>query len=153
MKKLLCDKDPNVMGAVLNLYINEIKIDNQKFKELTSSFVSIQKQIIEHKLSKDFDYHRVPAPWIQIKILKILGLLAENDIKQSEVCYPILQQTLKRADDTGLNIGYAVTFQCIRCITTIYPNNELFEMTALCISRFLKSDNNNLKFMGINSLK
>lgn len=32
----------------------------------------ILKQVIEHKLPKEFDYHRMPAPWIQMKILKIL---------------------------------------------------------------------------------
>ncbi len=72
MKKALCDQEASVMSAALNLYYDEIKNNPKKFRDLTSSFVIILKQVIEHKLSKDFDYHRIPAPWIQLKLLKIL---------------------------------------------------------------------------------
>jgi hypothetical protein len=34
--------------------------------------LTILKQITEHRLPSTFDYHRVPAPWIQIKLLKLL---------------------------------------------------------------------------------
>ena len=72
MKKALCDREPSVMAASLNLYLEEVAENPRKYKDLTSSFVIILKQVIEHKLPKEFDYHRMPAPWVQIKILKIL---------------------------------------------------------------------------------
>jgi hypothetical protein len=40
----------------------------------------------EHRLSRDFDYHRIPAPWIQLKLLRILAILGANDQRASEVC-------------------------------------------------------------------
>lgn len=72
MKKALCDREPSVMAAALGLYLDEIKENPKKYRELAGSFVIILKQVIEHKLPKEFDYHRMPAPWIQIKLLKIL---------------------------------------------------------------------------------
>jgi AP-4 complex subunit epsilon-1 len=39
--------------------------------------------VIEHKLPKEFDYHRMPAPWIQMRILKILEILGKGDQKAS----------------------------------------------------------------------
>mmetsp|Transcript_10286 Transcript_10286/g.8840 ORF Transcript_10286/g.8840 Transcript_10286/m.8840 type:complete len:121 (-) Transcript_10286:1768-2130(-) len=62
---------------------------------------------------------------------------------------------MKRADDTGINIGYAITFQCVKTIATIYPNQTLLEAATTSLSRFLSTEyqtNNNLKFLGISAL-
>jgi AP-4 complex subunit epsilon-1 len=67
--------------------------------------VVILRQVIEHRLPRDFDYHRIPAPWIQMKILEILSVLGADDQKASELMYEILNQVIKRADDAGINIG------------------------------------------------
>ena len=48
-------------------------------QDLVPSFVSILKQITEHRLPRDFDYHRMPAPWIQMRLLRILALLGRAD--------------------------------------------------------------------------
>jgi AP-4 complex subunit epsilon-1 len=72
-KRLLCDKDPAVMGASLHLFYDLASDNPSAYKDLIPSLVSILKQITEHRLPRDFDYHRIPAPWIQIKLLQILG--------------------------------------------------------------------------------
>lgn len=70
----------------------------------------------------------------------------------SELIYEVLGSTLRRADDTSINIGYAVTYQCVKTIAGIYPSQQLLEQAASSVSRFLKSENNNLKYLGINAL-
>ena len=39
-----------------------------------------------------------------------------------------------RADDTGINIGYAIVYQCLKTICTIYPNPNLIELASNKIS-------------------
>lgn len=77
---------------------------------MINSFVVILKQIVEHRLPRDYDYHRIPAPWIQMKILEILSYLGADDKASSELMYDIVSQVLKRADDSGINIGYALVY-------------------------------------------
>ena len=43
-------------------------------------------------------------------------------------------------------------YEAITTITTIYPNPPLVEAAAKSISRFLKSSNANLKYLGITAL-
>ena len=152
MRKMLCDFDPSVMASSLNFFHEAVQKNPLDFKDLVSSFVVILKQVIEHKLPRDYDYHRLPAPWIQMKILQILAFLGKDDQVNSEGMYEMLSQVLRRADDTGINIGYAIVYQCLRTICIIYPNHHLLEQASNTISRFLSSESPNLRCTGINGL-
>lgn len=66
--------------------------------------------------------------------------------------FDIISQVLKRADDAGSNIGYALVYQCMKTITNIYPSQSLMDAATTTISRFLSSESHNLKYIGINGL-
>ena len=71
---------------------------------LSPSSLTADNQVVEHRLPSDFDYHRVPAPWLQMKLVRILSLVGKGDKSSSEGMYAILADTIKRAD-TGINAG------------------------------------------------
>jgi AP-4 complex subunit epsilon-1 len=148
---LLIATDPSVMGASLILLHAMIVADPLPYKDLVPSFVSILKQIIEHRLPREFDYHRIPAPWIQLHLLRILAVLGRGDQQSSEGMYEILVDAMRRAD-TGINVGYAIVYETVKTITTIYPNPLLLDAAATAISRFIRSDSHNLKYIGIKGL-
>mmetsp|Transcript_62189 Transcript_62189/g.131388 ORF Transcript_62189/g.131388 Transcript_62189/m.131388 type:complete len:988 (+) Transcript_62189:93-3056(+) len=151
IRKVLCDPDPSVMGASLHILFEITRANPHSCKDLIPSFVSILKQITEHRLPRDFDYHRMPAPWLQVKLLSILALLGTADQKASEQMYEILQECMRRAD-SGVNVGYAIIYECVKCITKIYPDHSLLELAASNISRFISSENHNLKYLGVTGL-
>jgi len=151
LRKVLCDRDPSVMGASLNCIEAMAAQDTTSFKDLIPSLVSILKQIMEHRLPTDYEYHRVPAPWMQLKLVRILGLLGRNDASASSGMYEILNEALKKSD-VGVNAGYAVVYECIRTIVTIYPNPTLLDAAGDAISRFMQSRSHNLKYLGVTGL-
>ncbi|EXC31026.1 AP-4 complex subunit epsilon [Morus notabilis] len=150
-RKRLCDNDPGVMGATLCPLFDLIAADPNSFKDLVVSFVSILKQVAERRLPKAYDYHSMPAPFIQIKLLKILALLGSGDKQASEKMYTVVGDIFRKCDSTS-NIGNAVLYECLCCVSSIYLNPKLLEGATEVISRFLKSDSHNLKYMGIDGL-
>ncbi|GAV77377.1 Adaptin_N domain-containing protein [Cephalotus follicularis] len=150
-RKRLCDNDPGVMGATLCPLFDLITADVNSFKDLVISFVSILKQVAECRLPKSYDYHQMPAPFILIRLLKILALLGSGDKQASENMYTVVNDMFRKSDSSS-NIGNAVLYECICCVSSIYPNPKLLEAAADVISRFLKSDSHNLKYVGIDAL-
>lgn len=66
--------------STITLFIWSLLQENpESYKDLTSSIVTILKQVVGGKLPIDFNYHGVPAPWLQIQLLRILALLGKND--------------------------------------------------------------------------
>lgn len=150
-RKRLCDNDPGVMGATLCPLFDLIMADVNSYKDLVISFVSILKQVAERRLPKTYDYHQMPAPFIQIKLLKILALLGSGDKQASGHMYTVLGDIFRKCESSS-NIGNAVLYQCICCVSSIHPNPKLLDAAVEATSKFLKSDSHNLKYMGIDAL-
>ncbi|URD78531.1 AP-4 complex subunit [Musa troglodytarum] len=91
----LCDNDPGVMGATLCPLFDLISADVNSYKDLVISFVGILKQVAERRLPKTYDYHQMAAPFIQIKLLKILALLGSGDKQASGHMYNSDSHNLK----------------------------------------------------------
>ena len=151
LRKILCDKDPSAMGASLNIIEVLASKYTAQYKDLVPSLVSILKQIIDHRLPSEYDYHRVPAPWMQLKLVRILGILGRADSNASNGMYEILHETMKKADN-GINAGYAIVYECIKTIVSIYPNPKLLDAAGEAISRFMQSRAHNLKYLGVTGL-
>ncbi|XP_006814481.1 AP-4 complex subunit epsilon-1-like, partial [Saccoglossus kowalevskii] len=78
-RKSLCDKDPGVMSASLNIYYDLIKSNPDDYSDMVSSLVDVFQQVIDKKLPSDYEYYRVPAPWLLIKLLKMMSVLGSDD--------------------------------------------------------------------------
>uniref|UniRef100_A0A674A0H5 AP-4 complex subunit epsilon n=1 Tax=Salmo trutta TaxID=8032 RepID=A0A674A0H5_SALTR len=150
-RKALCDKDPGVMTASLHIYLQLIKENPESYKDLTGSMVTILRQVVGGKLPLDFNYHSVPAPWLQIQLLRILAYLGKEDQGTSEVMYDVLEESLRRAE-MNHNITYAILFECVKTIYTVHPKSQLLEKAAECIGNFVLSPKINLKYLGLKAL-
>ncbi|XP_013419335.1 AP-4 complex subunit epsilon-1, partial [Lingula anatina] len=150
-KEALCDKDPGVMWSALHIYHDLIKHSPSEYQDITQSLVSILQQVVSRKLPADYEYHHVPAPWLQIKLLQVLALLGKDQQKISRVIHPVLAEVLQRSE-SNQNITFGVVYECILTITSISPDTRLLEYAAKCTGKFLRSKANNLRYLGIKAL-
>lgn len=75
--------------------------------------------------------------YMQIKLLKILALLGSGDKKASEQMYTIVGDIMRKSDSSS-NIGNAILYECICCVSSIHPNPKVLETAAEAVAKFLK---------------
>jgi AP-4 complex subunit epsilon-1 len=85
-----------------------------------------------HAISPTFYYFQ-----LQIKLLKILAVLGSSDKQASGHMYTVLGDIFRKGDTTS-NIGNAILYECICCISSIFPNPKMLEAAAETTSKFLK---------------
>eukprot|EP00001_Collodictyon_triciliatum_P016755 03141_5 len=74
-----------------------------------------------------------------------------DDQSASEGMYDVLFDVLRKSEE-GASSHYAIVYEAVRTISSIYPNVPLLEAAARCVTRFITSENHNLKYMGITAL-
>ena len=66
---------------------------------------SLLLQAAEGKLGRAYEYHRAPAPFVQLELLRLLGMLGAGDRSTSENMYAVVAEVKRRAEPLGNNIG------------------------------------------------
>lgn len=145
-------KEPAVMFAVLPGLYDLIKLNPKPYQGLVHYFTNILKQASEGKLGRSWVVHRAPAPFLQITLLRLLGLLGANNAQVSSDMQVILVDVWKRAQALMSQAGNAILFECMKTATTIVPSDTLYSLCLDTAAVFLNSTDNNLKCAGIEIL-
>jgi AP-4 complex subunit epsilon-1 len=97
LQEALFDEEPPVVFIAITLMKRLIAEDPEPYKDMTDDFCRILKDIVLHKYPKEYDYHKVPAPWLQIDLLRVLAMLGRNDSKTSSKIYDVVEKTLRKS--------------------------------------------------------
>jgi AP-4 complex subunit epsilon-1 len=82
-----------------------IRRDPAPYRNLVHYFTNILKQAAEGKLGRAYEYHRAPAPFVQLELLRLLAMLGAGDRAASENMYAVVAEVKRRAEPLGNNIG------------------------------------------------
>ncbi|XP_046391335.1 AP-4 complex subunit epsilon-1-like [Ischnura elegans] len=103
------------------------KYDASALKDFAPALVHIQKQILQGKIPEEYIFHSVPAPWVQISILKLLRLLKQEEIVANEV-HSLLIETFQAASRKSL-IGWAIVVEVVHtAVETHLPESSFSEI-------------------------
>lgn len=155
IKQILKDSNsPALLATCLNIIGEESLKKPEEYLPLLSQLGFLLKQIYEKKAGY-YDYQKIPEPFMQIKILEIFRTLVDGDKQCSGDLYPLMEKTLMRADSVNTDMSFAVVYECILTICSLYPNKVLLKQASKAVSKFLSthSNNSNLTYMGVKALR
>ena len=131
---------------------NNANFTASRWVDIIQPLGSILTQIISRKLPRACDYNGMPAPWVQVRIIDLFGILGEGNASASAKMYEPLGAALRAALGFRLSVSSMVIYSVVKTATRIVPDKALLGLAAAQIGSFLRSGQPNLRYLGIRAM-
>ncbi|CBH10349.1 AP-1 adapter complex gamma subunit, putative [Trypanosoma brucei gambiense DAL972] len=123
----------------------------KKYRLATNGAVRLLKQLVLSSRVTAQDIGGVADPFLQIKLLQFMKIVGKGSPVVSETINDVLAQVLTNTDGST-KAGSAVQYECVKTIYAVESDEALRSLGVSTIGRFLASNDNNLRFVALQSL-
>lgn len=102
------------------------------------------KNLVSAGFSPEHDVTGVTDPFLQVKILRLLRILAKNDQEASDAMNDILAQVATNTESTK-NVGNAILYETVLTIMDIQSEAGLRVLAVNILGKFLSNRDNNIR--------
>ncbi|KAH9504102.1 hypothetical protein Btru_067723 [Bulinus truncatus] len=145
-------RDPGILSAVVNIFLLLVNDNPSRFINLANTFLYILQQINERGFGTSYYYRMVPLPWLQINLIKILGVIGSIEPKLEEPISAKIQMLIEKTKVTE-PISLAILVESILTATKINANDQLLQLCSRCIGKLLSAEAGNaMRYQGLGLL-
>ncbi|KAK0465024.1 adaptin N terminal region-domain-containing protein [Desarmillaria tabescens] len=124
----------------------------------TKAVDRLQRLVIEHEYSATYAYYKVPSPWLQVKLLRLLQYYPPSeDPAIRSVLHQVLQTIMNNSAEPSRNVQHnnaqhAVLFEAIGLAIHLDTNSPLVGTAAVLLARFISSKETNVRYLGLDTM-
>lgn len=159
---LLQDRNHGVLLCGLTLVISLCEADEEdeeeveasiidKFRQFVPILVRTLKGLASSGYAPEHDVMGITDPFVQVKILHLLRVLARGDTQISEQINDILAQVATNTDSSK-NVGNSILYEAVRTILEIEADSGLRVLGVNILGKFLTNRDNNIRYVALNTL-
>ncbi|KAH7362907.1 AP-1 complex subunit gamma-1 [Plectosphaerella cucumerina] len=157
---LLTDRNHGVLLSGLTLITSLCEADEEeggdegtveKFKQIVPQLVRTLKALATSGYAPEHDVTGISDPFIQVKILRLLRVLAVGDAEVSEQINDILAQVATNTDSSK-NVGNSILYEAVLTILDIEADSGLRVLGVNILGKFLSNRDNNIRYVALNTL-
>lgn len=159
---LLQDRNHGVLLCGLTLVVSLCEADEEeeeeveagvidKFRQFVPILVRTLKALASSGYAPEHDVMGITDPFVQVKILHLLKLLARGDTQISEQINDILAQVATNTDSSK-NVGNSILYEAVRTILEIEADSGLRVLGVNILGKFLTNRDNNIRYVALNTL-
>lgn len=153
-RQLLNEKNHGVLltGVCLVTEMCRVNPDSlQHFRRFVPNLVRMLKNLIMSGYSPEHDVHGVSDPFLQVRVLQLIRILAKGDKDSSESVNDILAQVATNTE-SGKNVGNAILYETVLTIMEIKSESGLRVLAVNILGRFLSNSDKNVRYIALNTL-
>ncbi|KAJ7103531.1 adaptin N terminal region-domain-containing protein [Mycena belliarum] len=124
----------------------------------TKAVDRLHRLIIDHEYSATYAYYKVPSPWLQVKLLRLLQYYPPSDDPNiRSVLHKVLQTIMNNSAEPSRNVQHnnaqhAVLFEAIGLAIHLDTNSPLVGTAAVLLARFISSKETNVRYLGLDTM-
>lgn len=158
--QLLSDRNHGVMLCGITLVTSLCEADEaeggeegvvEKFKQFVPGLVRTLKGLASSGYAPEHDVTGITDPFLQVKILRLLRVLARGDAQVTEQINDILAQVATNTDSSK-NVGNSILYEAVRTILDIEADSGLRVLGVNILGKFLTNKDNNIRYVALNTL-
>ena len=149
------DKNHGVLLSGLALVEQVFKAEPRvikKYKKYLSPMIKFLKNLISTSYAPEFDVNGITDPFLQVRILEILGYFGRASSKENGELEALLNSIPSNTDTTRKNTGNSVLYELVRCIFSYDSSKSLKGLGGSILGQFLANKDNNYKYLALNTL-
>lgn len=150
------------LGVVLCATSLVLALAQQYQEEFASSvpvlITRLYKVIVEKEYSADYVYYKVPIPWLQVKILRLLQYYPPpSDRRLLQKINNILHAIISSSQDQSKNVQHtnaqnAVLFEAISLAIHLDCESTLVAESTFLLGKFISSKETNVRYLGLEAM-
>ncbi|ORY07486.1 gamma-adaptin [Basidiobolus meristosporus CBS 931.73] len=151
---LLVDKSHSVMLTGVTLIIELCQQNPENVSVFVNSIPTLVKRLkalSSGGFSPDHDITGITDPFLQVKIIRLLRYLGENNDDASEAMNDVLAQVATNTD-SAKNAGNSVLYETVTTIMGTESDHGLRVLAINILGRFIKNKDNNLRYVALDTL-
>ncbi|QUC23789.1 uncharacterized protein UV8b_08030 [Ustilaginoidea virens] len=156
---LMDDADLGVALSVTSLVMALAQDNLDGYKgAYTKAAARLKRIVIDGEYTVDYLYYKVPCPWLQIKLLRLLQYFPPSeDTHVRDMIRESLQKILNLAMEAQKNVQQnnaqnAVLFEAINLIIHLDTEHALMKQISSRLGRFIKSRETNVRYLGLEAM-
>ncbi|KAI9673463.1 MAG: hypothetical protein M1817_002925 [Caeruleum heppii] len=159
MISLMDDSDMGVTLSVTSLVMALAQDNPGQYK---GSYVKgahrLKKIVVDGDIAMDYLYYKVPCPWIQVKLIRLLQYYPPSE---DTYVRDLIRQSLKRILDAAMempknvqqnNAQNAVLFEAINLIIHLDTERDLMVLISSKLGKFIQSKETNVRYLGLEAM-
>jgi AP-1 complex subunit gamma-1 len=123
----------------------------EMFRPLAGGLVRALKGLTTSGYAPEHDVSGITDPFLQVKILRLLRVLARGDTATSELINDILAQVATNTDSSK-NVGNSILYEAVLTILDIEADSGLRVLGVNILGKFLTNKDNNIRYVALNTL-
>ena len=161
-ERIIAIMDDPDMGVALSVTSLVMALAQDNPDAYKGSYVKaaqrLRRIVIDHEYSGDYVYYKVPCPWLQVKLIRLMQYFTPTeDLHVRQLIRESLQVILDNAMEMPKNVQQnnaqnAVLFEAINLIIHLDTERELMVQISSKLGKFIGSRETNVRYLGLEAM-